>query len=195
MAPARKSSDKKISGLNDLLLRIGRNQDRTAFIEVFDEIAPKLKAYLMRTGSDSGVAEELVQEVMLTIWRKSGTFDPRQANATTWIFTIARNRRIDRYRREKRPELDPEEPLLRPSEPPDADEMLRLSQDTARLQEAIKELPQEQSELLRKAFFEEKAHSAIADETGLPLGTVKSRIRLALNRLRKTIMEPQEAMQ
>lgn len=180
--------------LNDLLLRVARSKDRPAFIALFEEMAPKLKAYLMRTGSDAAAAEELVQDVMLTIWRKAETFDPSQANAATWMFTIARNRRIDRFRRENRPDLDPEEPMLLPSAPAQADDVVGLSQDSERLAEALQTLPAEQAELLEKAFYEDKAHSAIAEETGLPLGTVKSRIRLALNRLRKNMLDETETL-
>lgn len=191
----RAQDDKQAArDLNDLLLRVARNKDKSAFIALFEEMAPKLKAYLMRTGSDAAAAEELVQDVMLTIWRKAETFDPRQANAATWIFTIARNRRIDRFRRENRPDLDPEEPMLLPSAPDQADDVVSLSQDSERLAAALRTLPTEQAELLEKAFYEDKAHSAIAEETGLPLGTVKSRIRLALNRLRKNMLDETQTL-
>ncbi len=173
--------------LNDLVTAIGQNRDRTAFAALFSDFGPRLKGYLMRSGSSADAAEELLQEVMMTIWRKADSFDPKQASASTWIFTIARNRRIDSYRREKRPELDPEDPSLVPDPPEAADRRVSHMQDAARLRAAIAVLPEEQSKLLAMAYFEDKPHSVIAQECDLPLGTVKSRIRLALNRLRNTM--------
>lgn len=173
--------------LDALVTAIGAGQDRSAFRALFDRMGPRLKAYLIRTGSDAAAAEELVQEVLLTVWRRAATFDPRQANASTWLFTIARNKRIDRFRREKRPELDPDDPALQPDPLPMADALVQAGSEASALRAALKNLPPEQSELLQMAYFEDKAHSAIAEERGLPLGTVKSRIRLALGRLRNEL--------
>lgn len=175
---------------DELLLAVGRVRDRAAFAALFGHFAPRLKAYLRRLGSDGPAAEELVQEVMLLVWRRAETFDPTQASAGTWVFTIARNRRIDALRREQRPEIDPDDPALVPDPVEPADRALETAQDSGRLRAAIKELPPEQAELLRMAYFEDKPHSVIAAERGLPLGTVKSRLRLALDRLRKALREP-----
>lgn len=175
---------------DDLLLAVGRARDRTAFAALFDHFAPRLKAYLRRLGADAAAAEELVQEVMLLVWRRAETFDPAQASAGTWVFTIARNRRIDALRREQRPEIDPDDPALVPDPVEPADRALETAQAAGRLRAALKDLPTEQAELLRMAYFEDKPHSAIAAERGLPLGTVKSRLRLALDRLRKVLREP-----
>ena len=175
---------------DDLLLAVGRARDRAAFAALFGHFAPRLKAYLRRLGSDAAAAEELAQEVMLLVWRRAETFDPAQASASTWVFTIARNRRIDALRREQRPEIDPDDPALVPDPVEPADRALETAQATGRLRAALKELPPEQAELLRMAYFEDKPHSAIAAERGLPLGTVKSRLRLALERLRKVLREP-----
>ena len=174
----------------DLLLAVGRARDRAAFAALFGHFAPRLKAYLRRLGTDAQAAEELVQEVMLLVWRRAETFDPAQASASTWVFTIARNRRIDALRREQRPEIDPDDPALVPDPVEPADRALETAQANGRLQAALKELPQEQAELLRLAYFEDKPHSVIASERGLPLGTVKSRLRLALERLRKALRDP-----
>ncbi len=174
----------------DLVLAIARGRSRGAFARLFSHFAPRLKAYLKRQGVDGGQAEELVQEVMLLVWNRAETFDPAQASANTWIFTIARNKRIDAIRRERRPEYDPSDPALvaDPSDP--ADRVLEARQETARLQAAIGALPQEQAELLRLAYFDDKSHSVISVERGIPLGTVKSRLRLALDRLRRMLREP-----
>lgn len=175
--------------LDQALVAIGAERDRGAFALVFRHFAPRLRAFMIRGGCDRGDAEEIVQDVMVTVWRRAETFDPRQASASTWIFTIARNRRIDRLRRERRPELDPNDPALVPDAPRAADQSLALVQDTRRLETAIATLPQEQRDILERAYYDEKPHSVIAEETGLPLGTVKSRLRLALGRLRKEVRD------
>ncbi len=141
----------------------------------------------MRLGTDDRSAEEVVQETMLTVWRKAASFDSRQAAASTWIFTIARNKRIDRIRRELRPELDPNDPVLAGATPEAADVPLLRRQQDERLRAAIAGLPEEQASLVRLAFFQDLSHREIALEQSLPLGTVKSRIRLALLRLRREL--------
>jgi RNA polymerase sigma-70 factor (ECF subfamily) len=173
--------------LNRLIQAIATHRDRSAFAAVFGHFGPRIKAYLMRRGSDAGAAEEVVQEVMVTLWRRAETFDARQANASTWVFTIARNKRIDMMRRERRPEIDPEDPALVPAQNGNAEDRVEQAQDAARLRGAMASLPAEQKDLLTMAFFEDKPHSTIAAESGLPLGTVKSRIRLAMARLRKEL--------
>lgn len=172
---------------NGLVEAIAAHGDRTAFATLFGHFAPRLKAYLMRLGSDPSTAEEIMQDVMLTVWRKAASFDRRQASAGTWIFTIARNRRIDRLRRERRPEFDPNDPALVPDAPAEADRTVWSGQVEARIRAAIDSLPSEQSDLVHRAYFEDQSHREIAERSGLPLGTVKSRIRLALQRLRERI--------
>ncbi|MDC1297877.1 sigma-70 family RNA polymerase sigma factor, partial [Octadecabacter sp.] len=117
-----------------------------------------------------------------TLWRKAHMFDPSKANVSTWIFTIARNRRIDVLRKQRRPE--PEDLTWGPEAEPDQEDVLALQQESAQLGEAIAALPDKQRELIVRAYYAELTHSEIADATGLPLGTIKSRIRLALDRLR-----------
>jgi RNA polymerase sigma-70 factor (ECF subfamily) len=169
---------------DDLIEAIAARRDKEAFRRLFEHFAPRLKSYLMRLGAEPTVAEDVAQEAMVTVWRKAESFDRRQAGASTWIFTIARNKRIDRLRREKRPELDPNDPALVPSEEPAPDRTLQNAQAGKRVAAAMRALPEEQAELVRRAFYEDLSHSQIAEESGLPLGTVKSRIRLALARLR-----------
>ena len=172
---------------DDLLDAIASTRDKTAFAELFSHFAPRLKSYLLRLGTDAAMSEEVAQEAMVMVWRKAESFDRSQASAATWIFTIARNKRIDRLRRERRPELDPNDPALVPDAPEAADRSIEVQQAEETLRSAIEKLPQEQSELIRAAYFEDKTHREIADERGIPLGTVKSRIRLALARLRQEI--------
>ncbi|MEI6557499.1 MAG: sigma-70 family RNA polymerase sigma factor [Rhodospirillaceae bacterium] len=178
-----------VSGLNDLVLAVARQRSRTAFAALFGHFAPRLKSYLMRLGADPGQAEELVQDVMLLVWHRAETFDPAQANASTWVFTIARNKRIDAIRRERRPEIDLTDPALVPEPVAAADTTLEAGQENARLNAAIGSLPNEQAELLRLAYYEDKPHSTISAEQGIPLGTVKSRLRLAVDRLRRLLRD------
>jgi RNA polymerase sigma-70 factor (ECF subfamily) len=167
---------------------IARTRDRGAFAALFLHFGPRIKAYLVRQGSDAATAEELVQETMATLWRRADSFDPALSGAATWVFTIARNKRIDRLRRERRPELDPDDPTLVADEA--GVEAIAIGrQGGERLRRAVADLPHEQAELVRLAFFEDNPHSAIADRLGLPLGTVKSRLRLALARLRRVVEE------
>ena len=168
----------------DLLLAVAELQDRDAFAELFAYYAPRVKSYLLRLGADSALAEEIAQDVMVTVWRKAGLFDRAQASVSTWIFRIARNRRIDLFRRSKRPELDPEEEMILPSgvEAPDA--RIEAMETETRVRAAMKDLPEEQVLLLKLAFYEGLSHSEIAARLGAPLGTVKSRIRLAFAKMK-----------
>ena len=144
----------------------------------------KIVASVARMVRDIGLAEELAQESLIVAWRRAAGFDPVQASVATWLFTIARNKRIDRLRREKRPEFDPNDPALVPEAPPLPDQGLDVARDEARLRAALLTLPEEQTRLLRLAFFSDLSHRDIAEKERLPLGTVKSRIRLALARLK-----------
>ena len=174
---------------SDWVEAIAESGDRIAFARLFEHFAPRIKAYLMRAGASGSAAEELMQEVMLTVWRRAALFDRGKAAVSTWIFTIARNKRIDRIRRETRAELDPHDPALVPTAPEAADTVVEKSQAAERLRAAVELLPAEQMEVLRRSYFEAESHSVIAADLGLPLGTVKSRLRLALSRLRSVLQE------
>jgi len=166
---------------------IAETRDQSAFAELFDYFAPRINAYLRRLSLESGQAEEITQEVMMVLWHKAALFDPAKSSLGTWLFRIARNRRIDLVRRDRSDLLDPDDPVFRPEEPEPADAMLDAERRDERVRAALDELPAEQLELVRKAFYLGMSHSELSEETGLPLGTVKSRIRLAFGRLRKTI--------
>ena len=159
--------------------------DQAAFGALFSHFAPRIKGFLMRGGSSAAFAEECAQEVMATVWRKSHLFDPGKASVATWVFTIARNRKIDMLRKERRPE--PEELTWGPAESPSQADTLATQQESAKLGRAMADLPDKQRALIQRAYFGDLSHSEIAVETGLPLGTIKSRIRLALDRLRHTM--------
>ncbi len=167
------------------MVRIRDHKDRAAFAELFDHFAPRVKGFLMRSGADASLAEECTQDVMAALWQKSHQFDPARASVATWIFTIARNRKIDLLRRQRRPE--PEDLPWGPESEPEQADVIGLQQETEILGNALKALPAAQRDLIDKAYFGDLTHSEIAAQTGLPLGTIKSRIRLALERLRRSM--------
>lgn len=169
------------------MLAIRDNRDRKAFSALFDYFAPRLKGFIIRSGASAHQAEEIVQDVMLTIWRKAATFDPHRAQVSAWIYQIARNRHIDIARKENRPM--PEELREEPGAEPDASQILGVEQETGQLKLAIATLKPEQREMIEKAYLGELTHQEISTQTGLPLGTIKSRIRLGLERLRHELKE------
>ncbi|HTY69075.1 MAG TPA: sigma-70 family RNA polymerase sigma factor [Alphaproteobacteria bacterium] len=177
-APAREAAA--------LIRAIAERRDRAAFAALFVQYAPRLKAYMRRLGAADDAAEEIVQETMLMVWRKAALFDPARAAASTWIFTILRNLRIDMLRR-SRP-LPPELAAAgEAAEAADADDLIDAAQRTARLRAALASLPAEQAEVVRLSFFDERPHAEIERALGIPLGTVKSRLRLAMARLRRVL--------
>ena len=182
--------DKEVS-FENLLYRVGQNKDRAAYIKIFEHFAPRLKSYLLKQGANEDAAEEVIQDAMIKVWRKAKMYDPSKAKASTWIFTIARNRRIDLLRKGKRSEYLSDANII--EETQSDDEQLSVEDFYVQTEEAqilkskIDELPDEQMKLLEMAFYEDKTHQEIAEETQIPLGTVKSRIRLALGKLRKKI--------
>ena len=167
----------------NLILAVAQRGDRNAYALLFEHFAPRVKSYMLRLGAPHEAAEELSQEAMLTVWRKAGLFDPSRAGASTWIFAIARNLRIDAIRRQRRPKIEDDPTDEPPAEPP-ADAVVAAAERDARLRTAMATLPRDQAEVVRQSFFQDKAHSEIAKDLNLPLGTVKSRLRLALARLR-----------
>lgn len=168
----------------DLMFAIANGRDRSAFKQLFEEFAPRVKSFAMRMGAEPRQAEDLAQDVMLTVWRRAAQFNPAKAGVSTWIFAIARNRRIDLLRREKRPEFDATDPAWTGESEPTPDDALQMTREHNRVHAALAELPKDQAEMLRLAFIEDMTHSAIAAELEMPLGTVKSRIRLAMGKMR-----------
>lgn len=181
-SPVSKSPSPENVEFVALVQRVRDEKDREAFAALFRHFAPRVKSFLMKSGANEGLAEECTQEVMATLWTKAHMFDPARASVSTWVFTIARNRKIDALRRIRRPE--PEDLPWGPEAEPDQEDVMTLRQESEKLAEAIAELPEKQRELIQRAYFGDLSHAQIAEETGLPLGTIKSRIRLALERLR-----------
>ncbi len=173
----------------ELIEAVAARRDKQAFARLFEYYAPRFKAYAMRLGCGAAEAEELTQEAMIAVWRRADTFDRRKANASTWMFTVVRNKRIDLARRNKFASTDLDEVENRPADIVDADDAYDAGKAGEAIRAALKTLPPEQLLVLQKAFFEDKSHSAIAEELDLPLGTVKSRIRLALTRLQGRDLE------
>ena len=178
-----------LSEWDRLLLRVGSDRDRSAFKKLYEHFAPRLKSFLLRIGSDMSAAEEICQESMIMVWRRAETFNPDSAGASTWIFTIARNKRIDKLRKDNRPLPDLHDPSFFQIPVDKSDDILQRVEEEKKIKNALKNLPPEQAKLILSAYYEENSHRKIADETNLPLGTVKSRIRLAINRLRTQLEE------
>lgn len=177
------------------ILAIAERGDRQAFEALFEYFAPRVKSYLARQGSSATNLDELVQETMVLVWRKAALFDPARARSSTWIFSIARNKRIDAFRRERHPELDPADPALLPPDELGADIILEAKQSATEVVRALGSLPPAERQLLTLAYYEDKSHSAIAAQLGIPLGTVKSRLRLIFRKLRSdlsTLLGPQQ---
>jgi RNA polymerase sigma-70 factor (ECF subfamily) len=173
--------------MEERLARIAETGDRRAFADVFSYFGPRVKGFLMKGGASPEEAEDLAQDVMVKVLKKAKLFDSSKASAATWIFAIARNARIDAVRRAAKPELDANEPMLVPEEAPRADALCELKERDARIGNALAKLPAEQLDVMRLHFFEDEPHSTIADRLGLPLGTVKSRLRLAFEKVRKEL--------
>ncbi len=167
--------------LRGLVAAVAARRDREAFAALFRHFGPRLKAFFMRGSLSAGMAEDLVQETMLSLWRKASYYDSGKAAVSTWVFTIARNLRIDHGRRQRVPADLPADSMEMP--PSVEDELLGVERDL-RVRKALAGLSDEQQTIIRLSYYGEKSQSEIAGELGIPLGTVKSRTRLAMNRLR-----------
>lgn len=177
----KKTTDVKV--MSAFLVSVAEKRDKEAFRAIYSHYAPRVKSYLVKQGASINAAEELSQETLMSVWRKADRYDPAKASAGTWIFTIARNLRIDALRKENRPHFDPNDPSFLPEQeiPPDTSVSISETQDI--VGRAIKQLPDDQADVIRLSFYSDKAHTTIAEELGIPLGTVKSRMRLAMKKL------------
>ncbi len=174
--------------MSNLLVRVGQARDRKAFRALFDHFAPRIRSFLMQRRVPKAQAEDITQDVMLSVWRRAASFDPVKAGASTWIYTIARNQHIDQFRKAKRAEqMDETDPSLQPEPAPAADHLCELSESAQSVGAALDILSPDQRQVIDLAFTEGLSHSEIADRLDLPLGTVKSRIRLAMGKLKTTL--------
>ena len=170
-----------------LALRVASQQDKAAFSALFTHFAPRIKSYLLKHGLNAGLAEELAQEALITFWQKASLFDPAKARFSTWIFRIARNRMIDHLRRRKYPTVNADDHMSQMVAEERTDKPLETAQDVDLVRKALTKLSPPQRQALELSFMEELSHSQIAERLSIPLGTVKSRIRIAINALRKEL--------
>jgi RNA polymerase sigma-70 factor, ECF subfamily len=190
--PADRPTPTEAAHWGRLIEAVATRQDRAAFAELFEHFAPRVKTFMRRSGASEGSADELAQETLLAVWRKAALFEPSTWGASAWIFTIARNLRIDALRRDRRGaahETSDVEAEFQVDESPQPDSLVAAAQAEERVRGALAELSNEQMQVVELAFYEEKAHAEIAEILQIPLGTVKSRLRLAMNRLRNLLGE------
>jgi RNA polymerase sigma-70 factor (ECF subfamily) len=174
--------------MTDLVSRIASDRSEAAFRRLFEEFGPKIRGFMMRQGADPAQAEELMQETLITVWRKATLYTPEKGSVATWIFTIARNLRTDQIRRQRPWQaLTEEHSETIPVETAPADDHVDENLRRMRVQKVLKELPPEQLAVVELAFMEGLPHREIAERLALPLGTVKSRIRLAYQKLRDSL--------
>ncbi|MDC0861889.1 sigma-70 family RNA polymerase sigma factor [Alphaproteobacteria bacterium] len=171
----------------DSLNQVAINQDKASFKKIFDYFGPRLKSFLMSSGADETVAEEVIQETMAIIWTKADYYNPKLASPSTWIYTIARNKKIDILRKSRKAILENIDTAILPPIEPKLEDNIDHDQRFEILNKYLDHLPKEQLNLLKMNFIEEKSHREIAEITKIPLGTIKSRIRLALEKIREGI--------
>jgi len=187
-----KASDKAAQALTqrmrENLVAIGKNRDESAFHDFYGHFSGRIKSFLIGKGTQESVAEELTQEIMLIVWRRAESYDPDKAAPSTWLFTIARNRRTDYLRGNSRIEVELDDEMLEiDNTVPTQEDQVGLAQQSLILEQALNKLPQEQRQVLHLSYFRGKSHGAIAQWLDLPIGTVKSRIRLAMQSIRSEL--------
>lgn len=170
-----------------LVKQISDDADRDAFKCLYNYFAPRVKSFMLRSGLKEDAAEEIAQETLLTVWRKSAQFNRDLASVSTWIFTIARNKKIDKFRRDSKPLPDVEDPTYPIAEEKSPEHNVEHALNAEKLHRALKTLPDDQREVLVLSFLQNSPHKDIAHTLNIPLGTVKSRIRLGLSRLRSLV--------
>jgi RNA polymerase sigma-70 factor, ECF subfamily len=170
-----------------LIKRVAQNHDRESFGLLFDHFAPRLKSFMLRKNASSELAEDLAQEAMIAVWTKAGLYDEAKGSVTTWVFTIARNLRIDRIRRDVHMPMTELGDYDEPSEDPDGEDVLGRKQEDGLVTKALQSIPDEQRQVLVMSFVEDMPQSEIAAKLAIPLGTVKSRMRLAYGHLRRIL--------
>jgi RNA polymerase sigma-70 factor (ECF subfamily) len=179
--------------LSACIVRIATDEDQLAFEVVFKHFAPRLKSFFLRLGADVSSAEEITQETLVLVWRNAAQFDPLKASASTWVFTIARNLSIDRFRRSRRPQFDPTDPAFVPDGELPADVLIERAETEQNVRRVMSTLSPNEKNVLILSYYENCSHGEIARRLGLPLGTVKSRIRLAFAKIRSALEAQSEA--
>ena len=198
-SPSNKKTEASLAlrkRMGDNLVAIGLERDEAAFADVYQYYSGRVKSFLMGKGMSDEIAEELTQEIMLTVWRRAESYDPKKAAASTWLFTIARNRRIDYLRGNSRVEVELDDEML-DIETTETDPQAKFvsdAQSAVKLQRALEKLPQEQRQVMHLSYFRGQSHGAIAKWLDLPIGTVKSRIRLAMQAVRTYLQDEDDSL-
>jgi RNA polymerase sigma-70 factor (ECF subfamily) len=180
--PRRNSSE-----LAACISRIASERDQSAFELLFRYFAPRIKSYCLKLGADASEAEEITQEAMVSLWRNAEQFDPSKAAPSTWVFTIARNLVIDRFRKSRRPQFDFNDPALVPEDQPPPDRLIEQTELQENVRQIMDTLSSNERDVLLLSFFENLSHFEISRRLSLPVGTVKSRIRLAFGKIRSKL--------
>ena len=183
----KKSSDSNEFDLKNYIKDIAETQDKMAFSNIFNYFAPRLKSFFVKLGCSEPQSEEIIQEVMISIWTKSRTYNSEKSSVSTWIYTIAKNKRIDKIRKEKKHYSTESDESLEIPVPSIQEDQVIATEISEKIKSCISVLPKEQAQLLKLSYFYEKTHSDIASELKIPLGTVKSRIRLALSKMKNLV--------
>lgn len=173
----------------ELTRAIATDRDQKAFAELFNYFSPRIKSYFLQLGAKAEHAEDMSQDVMSVLWHKAHLFDSSKSSLSTWLFRVARNRRIDLLRRDKSAMIDVSDPIFIPPEPTPADEVIEEDQRDESVRKALALLHEKHADIIRMSFFLGLSHSQISEKSGLPLGTVKSRIRVAFQKLRESLEE------
>ena len=174
------------SRLSELMVKVKNDRDQIAFSNLFDFLAPKLKAYFIQNGLSADISEELTQEVMSIIWSKSDRYDSSKSAVTTWVYTIARNKKVDFFRKSAKINVNDDDIREFLYENGDEDK-LSIKEAAEQVNRINKELNQDQRKMIKMNFFENKSHKKIAEELEIPLGTVKSRIRNILIKMQRLL--------
>ena len=183
----KKTSDSNEFDLKNFIKDIAETQDKSAFSNIFNYFAPRLKSFFVKLGCSEPQSEEIIQEVMISIWTKSKTYNSEKSSVSTWVYTIAKNKRIDKIRKEKKHYASESDESLEIPIPSIQEDQVIATEISEKINNCISFLPKEQAELLKLSYFYEKTHSDIASELKIPLGTVKSRIRLALSKMKNLV--------
>tara|TARA_Y100001970_G_scaffold283401_2_gene398468 strand:+ start:86766 stop:87347 length:582 start_codon:yes stop_codon:yes gene_type:complete len=180
------SSEEHALELKKLLISVAEQKDRASFVKIFSEFEQKIRAFVLKRGVGAGEVDDVVQETMVAAWRYAPSYDPDKGGVSTWIYTIARNKTYDHFNRSSRPEPDYSDPSFVPDvETPENE--LEQSRLENLILKTVNNLPKEQALIVRMSFYEGKSHKTIAEDLSLPLGTVKSRMRLALKKIESNI--------
>ena len=172
---------------HELVQRVACNRDRAAYQCLFLRFGPRVKALMIKSGADASMAEDLVQDVMLILWRKAALYSPERGSVAAWVFTIARNRRIDKLRRQSPQAYDEIDDLDLESPDASGEEEVHVRQQSTLVSAAVAQLPPDQKRVIELSFIHDMPQVDIAQELGVPLGTVKSRMRLAYGKLRERL--------